>query len=612
MTVRHLAIVALSFALSVVPRLSAGVSFVQANYKTSTSATSLAVPYPSAQTAGNLNIVVVGWNDTTSVVSSITDSRGNTYQRAVGPTAGTALTQSIYFAKNIAAGSNTVTVTFNKAANYPDVRALEYSGADTANPLDVTAAAVGTGLAASSGPASTTSLNELIFGAGMTFDVFNASGSGFAKRVITNFGDIAEDATVANTGLYSATASLRASAPWVMQMATFRGQSSSTPAFTVSGISPSSGPASGGTSVKITGTGFLPGAMVTFGGVAGTNVTVANASTITATTPSHAAGTVNVLVANGIAQSGTLTNAYTYTSAPSTGGGGSIRFVQVKSAVTTSGSSVAATFTAAQTAGNLNVVAVMWGDTVRTVSSVTDSKGNAYALAVGPTKTTGLTSTIYYARNIASGSNTVTVAFNGTAAYPNVNVLEYSGLDTASPLDIGTSATGTGTTANSGSAQTTSGNELIVGAGNPSSVFTSAGSGFSSRTINTFGGIAEDKIVSNTGNYNATATLTSGTWVMQMAAFRAGTSTSAPGPTQHSVSMGWGPSPSTNVAYYKLYRGTVSGGPYSLLATNITADTYTDSTVQPGATYYYVTTTVSTAGLESVFSNQFKCTVPTP
>jgi hypothetical protein len=338
-------------------------------------------------------------------------------------------------------------------------------------------------------------------------------------------------------------------------------------------------------------------------------VTVANASTITATTPSHAAGTVNVVVANGIAQSGTLTNAYTYTSAPSTGGGGSIRFVQVKSAGATSGSSVAATFTAAQTAGNLNVVTVMWGDTVRTVSSVTDSKGNAYTLAVGPTKTTGLTSTIYYAKNIASGSNTVTVAFNGTAAYPNVNVMEYGGLDTASPLDISTAATGTGTTANSGSAQTISANELIVGAGNPSSVFTSAGSGFSSRTINTFGGIAEDKIVSSAGNYNATATLTSGTWVMQMAAFRA--STSAQG-SKRSVSISWDPSPSANVAYYNVYRGTVSGGPYSLLATNITADTYTDSTAQSGATYYFVATTVSTAGLESIFSNQFKCTVPTP
>ena len=182
---------------------------------------------------------------------------------------------------------------------------------------------------------------------------------------------------------------------------------------------------------------------------------------------------------------------------------------------------MAITYTAAQTAGNLNVVAVMWGDTTSTVSSVTDSKGNTYALAVGPTKATGLTSAIYYAKNIAGGSNTVTVKFNQTASYPNVNVLEYSGLDTANPLDVRAAATGSGTTANSGSATTTSANELIVGAGNPTSVFTAAGSGFTSRIINAFGGISEDKIVSSTGSYNATATLTSGTWVMQMATFRA-------------------------------------------------------------------------------------------
>ncbi len=166
------------------------------------------------------------------------------------------------------------------------------------------------------------------------------------------------------------------------------------------------------------------------------------------------------------------------------------------------------------------MVAVMWGDTTSTVSSVTDSKGNVYALAVGPTKVTGLTQSIYYAKNIAGGSNTVTVSFNQTASYPNVNVLEYSGLSTTSPLDVTAGATGSGTTANSGSATTTSANELIVGAGNPSSVFTGAGSGFSNRIINSFGGISEDKIVSSTGSYNATVTLTSGTWVMQMVGFK--------------------------------------------------------------------------------------------
>jgi hypothetical protein len=303
----------------------------------------------------------------------------------------------------------------------------------------------------------------------------------------------------------------------VPSIASFVHLGSSNPAPTVSGIAPPSGSSNGGTGVTMTGTGFLAGATVKLGGAAASSVVVVSSTSITATTPAHPAGSVDVVVTNSDGQSATLTGGYTYTSAS----GGGISFVQVKSVTQTSGSSVAISYPVAQTAGDLNAVAVMWGDTTSTVSSVTDSKGNTYALAVGPTKATALTESIYYAKNIAGGSNTITVKFNQTASYPNVNVLEYSGLDTANPLDVSSSAIGSGTTANSGSAMTTSANELIVGAGNPSSVFKAVGSGFSSRIINAYGGISEDRIVSSTGSYNATATLTSGTWVMQMAAFRA-------------------------------------------------------------------------------------------
>ncbi|MGH9545877.1 MAG: galactose oxidase-like domain-containing protein, partial [Terriglobales bacterium] len=101
-----------------------GISFVQAGTGPSTvqsSNSSVAVSFPSAQVAGDLNVVAVGWGDTSSAVSSVSDSRGNVYTRAVGPATTTGLSQSLYYAKNIAAGSNTVTVTFNQAAAYPDV-----------------------------------------------------------------------------------------------------------------------------------------------------------------------------------------------------------------------------------------------------------------------------------------------------------------------------------------------------------------------------------------------------------------------------------------------------------------------------------------------------------
>jgi hypothetical protein len=134
--------------------------------------------------------------------------------------------------------------------------------------------------------------------------------------------------------------------------------------------------------------------------------------------------------------------------------------------------------------------------------------------------------------------------------------------------------------------------------------------GFSSRLINGFGGISEDRVVSSPGSYNATAPLTSGSWVMQMAAFRVGTGTGAQGSSKHSVSIAWDPSPSTDVVYYNVYRGTVSGGPYSLLGTDITATAYTDSTVQSGATYFYVTTAVDVNREESIYSNEFPAVIP--
>jgi hypothetical protein len=218
-------------------------------------------------------------------------------------------------------------------------------------------------------------------------------------------------------------------------------------------------------------------------------------------------------------QTGTLTNGYTY----STSSGGSITFVQGTSGPSTiqsANSSVAVAYTTTQVAGHLNVVVVGWGDTTSTITSVTDSQNNVYSLAVGPTSTTGLRQSIYYAKNIAGGSNTVTVRFSQSAAYPDVRILEYAGADTSAPLDQAAGASGSGTAANSGSVTTTVANELIFGAGTTETKFTAAGSGFVSRMVNVFGNIAEDRNVTSTGSYNATATTNSSRWVMQIATFK--------------------------------------------------------------------------------------------
>jgi hypothetical protein len=130
------------------------------------------------------------------------------------------LQESIYYAAKIVGGTNTVTVTFNQSAAAPDIRALEYRGVAT---LDAKAGASGSSTAANSGSATTTSANELIFGADMVYTTNGSAGSGFTSRIITSpDGDLAEDKVVTTAGSNSATATLIGSGPWVMQMATFK------------------------------------------------------------------------------------------------------------------------------------------------------------------------------------------------------------------------------------------------------------------------------------------------------------------------------------------------------------------------------------------------------
>ena len=69
------------------------------------------------------------------------------------------------------------------------------------------------------------------------------------------------------------------------------------PAPTVTSITPTRD-SGGGTSVTITGTGFVTGATVKLGGTAATSREVVSTTSITATTPAHAAGAVNVVVTN--------------------------------------------------------------------------------------------------------------------------------------------------------------------------------------------------------------------------------------------------------------------------------------------------------------------------
>lgn len=81
-------------------------------------------------------------------------------------------------------------------------------------------------------------------------------------------------------------------------------------------------------------------------------------------------------------------------------------------------------------------------------------------------------------------------------------------------------------------------------------------------------------------------------------------------PATHSVLLTWTPS-TTAVSGYNVYRSTVSGSGYAKINAGLVGSTsYTDTNVQSGTTYYYVTTSVDSSGNESTDSNQASTLVP--
>jgi hypothetical protein len=234
--------------------------FVQTNSASpQATQTPVAVTYTSAQAAGNLNVVIVSWNDSTATVSSVTDSIGNAYAAAAAPVVqtGTA-SQAIYYAKNIAAaaaGANTVTVNFNVAARHPDIRIAEYNGVDPLNPLDASVGAQGNTVTSDSGPVATTNANDILIGANVVQSTTTAPGTGYTSRGITVDGDILEDQVVSATGSYNASAVLDKIQLWIMQIVAFRAAvSGGSPVPNIAGLNPTSGPV--GTSVTINGSNF--------------------------------------------------------------------------------------------------------------------------------------------------------------------------------------------------------------------------------------------------------------------------------------------------------------------------------------------------------------------
>jgi len=191
---------------------------------------------------------------------------------------------------------------------------------------------------------------------------------------------------------------------------------------------------------------------------------------------------------------------------------------------TTAATTISKAFAAASTTGNLIVVHIDWDNQARSITSVTDTKGNTYAAINGPTNWNGANyrAALWYAYNITGGGAAITVTAHLSGAptsYSQIYISEYSGIATSiNPLDQNSVTAGNTGAVSSGAKTTTYPNELVYGASIGASGALSTGGGFTNRsTANQ--NVIEDKNVAAAGSYAATFTSAGGNWIAQMATF---------------------------------------------------------------------------------------------
>ena len=268
-------------------------------------------------------------------------------------------------------------------------------------------------------------------------------------------------------------------------------------------------------------------------------------------------------------------------------------FVQENDGQVTSGKSISVGFKSPNVAGHLIIAYVIWNNTGSV--SLSDSRGNAYISAVGPTTfDSGKSSAqVFYAKNIAAGANTITATFaTSVTTYGILYIHEYSGLDPTAPLDVVAAGSGTSTSMNSGSVTTKNANDLLFGAGVSTYGVTKAGTSYVIRSTD-FGNISEDRSVSAVGSYNATATQNGSSWAMQLLALKAAGAGSLPTISSFAASPVTVANAGTSILSWNVANATsIKITPGTFATTTLSGTT----TVNPSATTVYTLTATNTSG----------------
>ena len=163
----------------------ASIALAQKASNSTSSAQNLATTLPSSVTAGNLIVVSVsGWPNLPAL-TAVTDSLGNTYSIAGTVLVSQGAYSAIYYAKNVKAGTSTVTFRTVKSGGQISMVVAEFSGVNTTSPLDKTAGAVGSGNTPASGIMIPSLTNELVIGSGThNGNTTTRAGAGFTMIAV--------------------------------------------------------------------------------------------------------------------------------------------------------------------------------------------------------------------------------------------------------------------------------------------------------------------------------------------------------------------------------------------------------------------------------------------
>jgi Transmembrane protein 131-like N-terminal len=230
--------------------------------------------------------------------------------------------------------------------------------------------------------------------------------------------------------------------------------------------------------------------------------------------------------------------------------------------------------------------------------------GQQTTITVGfvPTSVGSASGSISIVSNASASPNSVGLSGTGIAATLTLNISPMS-------LNFGSITTGT-----SSAPQTVT----ITNTGNSSVTFSQisvSGAGYSITGGGTPVTLSPSQILALTALFSPTGTgSVNGSISIVSTANGSPASVSLSGtgvaPVQHSVALTWIASTSI-VSGYNVYRSTVTGTGYTKLNSSLVSGlAYTDSNVQNGTTYFYVTTAVDSGGNESTYSNEAQAVIP--